>query len=150
MFYMIIALLAGAFIVFGRVINSNLAIKIGIFKGTFINYVVGLIFAVGYFAVETSAFNQGRIDLSILPWWAWLGGLTGVLVVVLSSYITPKISSFAQTLLVFIGQLFAGIVIDYFSSGSVSIGKIIGGALVLAGLLYNTKVDQEYLSPKSI
>ena len=141
MFYILMALSAGALIVIGRVINSNLAIKIGIFKGSVINYVVGLIFAAGYLAVEMFLFNPANVNLAILPWWAWLGGLTGVMVIVLSNYITPKISSFAQTLLVFIGQLFAGVIIDYFSSGSVSIGKIIGGALVLAGLVYNTRVD---------
>ena len=135
------ALSAGALIVIGRVINSNLAIKVGIYKGTVINYVVGLIFAAAYLVIEMSLFNPAKINFTIIPWWAWLGGLTGVMVIVLSNYITPKISSFAQTLLVFIGQLFAGVIIDYFSSGSISIGKIIGGALVLAGLVYNTRVD---------
>ena len=135
------ALSAGALIVISRVINSNLAIKIGIFKGAVINYMVGLIFAAAYLVIEMSLFNPVKVNFTILPWWAWLGGLTGVMVIVLSNYITPKISSFAQTLLVFIGQLFAGVIIDYFSSGSVSIGKIVGGALVLAGLVYNTRVD---------
>ena len=141
MLYILMALSAGALIVIGRVINSNLAIKVGIFKGTMINYVVGLIFAAGYLIVEIFILNPEKVNIAIIPWWAWLGGLTGVMVIVLSNYITPKISSFAQTLLVFIGQLFAGVIIDYFSSGSVSIGKIIGGALVLAGLVYNTRVD---------
>ena len=141
MLYILMALSAGALIVIGRVINSNLAIKIGIFKGAVINYIVGLIFAAAYLVVEMFLFDPAKANLAVLPWWAWLGGLTGVMVIVLSNYITPKISSFAQTLLVFIGQLFAGVIIDYFSSGSVSIGKIIGGALVLAGLVYNTRVD---------
>ena len=141
MLYILMALSAGALIVIGRVINSNLAIKVGIYKGTVINYVVGLIFAAAYLVIEMSLFNPAKINFTIIPWWAWLGGLTGVMVIVLSNYITPKISSFAQTLLVFIGQLFAGVIIDYFSSGSISIGKIIGGALVLAGLVYNTRVD---------
>jgi len=144
MIYILMALFAGGLIVFTRVINSNLAVKIGIFNGTFFNYFVGLIFALGYLGLESMSHQGGKIRFEVLPWWAWLGGLTGVLVLMLSNYITPKISSFVQTLLVFIGQLFAGIVIDYFTSGNVSIGKVLGGALVLAGLIYNTNVDRKF------
>lgn len=147
MIYILMALIAGGLIVFTRVTNSNLAEKIGTFNGTFFNYFVGLIFAFVYLGISGAFQENGKLVFSSLPWWAWLGGLTGVLVMVLTNYITPKISSFVQTLLVFIGQLFAGIVIDFFTTGTISFGKVIGGALVLAGLIYNTNVDRE-LKPK--
>ncbi len=43
MLYMIIAICAGISITVARLINSNLADRIGIFQGTFYNYAIGLI-----------------------------------------------------------------------------------------------------------
>ena len=43
MLYMIIAICAGISITVARLINSNLADRIGTFQGTFYNYAVGLI-----------------------------------------------------------------------------------------------------------
>jgi transporter family-2 protein len=83
------------------------------------------------------------VKLLSIPIWAYLGGMTGVLVVTLSSYITPKISAFYQTLFVFVSQLFVGIIIDYVSLNQLSAGKIVGGLLVLSGLTYNLLVDRK-------
>ncbi|RHW65938.1 EamA-like transporter family protein, partial [Clostridium botulinum] len=66
----------------------------------------------------------------------------GVLVIVLSSYVTPKISSFYLTLIIFIGQLFVGIIIDYFTLNKLSLGNMLGGLLVLIGLTYNLLIDK--------
>lgn len=52
--------------------------------------------------------------LQSIPIAVYLGGLVGVIVISLSNYITPKISAFYLTLLIFIGQLFAGTIIDFF------------------------------------
>lgn len=92
--------------------------------------------------ISNERLNISSVKLSSIPLWAYLGGLTGVLVVVLSSYITPKISSFYLTLLIFIGQLFIGIIIDYFTLNKFSIGEIAGGFLVLIGLTYNLLLDK--------
>ncbi len=43
--YFFISILAGVSIVVARIINSNLAEKIGIFQGTFFNYITGLLFS---------------------------------------------------------------------------------------------------------
>ncbi|EPS51392.1 hypothetical protein CFSAN002368_13078 [Clostridium botulinum A1 str. CFSAN002368] len=44
MLYLFIAVLAGASIVAGRIINSNLAEKIGIFQGTFLTMLLDYYF----------------------------------------------------------------------------------------------------------
>jgi uncharacterized membrane protein YdcZ (DUF606 family) len=80
--------------------------------------------------------------LQSIPIAVYLGGLVGVIVISLSNYITPKISAFYLTLLIFIGQLFTGTIIDFFLSHELSTGKIIGGILVLIGLTYNLLVDR--------
>jgi transporter family-2 protein len=143
MFYLVISFLAGITTVVSRIINSNLAKKIGIFQGTFFNYVVGLFFASLFFLLSSESFSFSSISLCSVPFWAYLGGITGIIVVVLSSYLTPRISSFYLTLLIFVGQLFMGIIIDYVSTSKLSPGKIIGGLFVLLGFSYNLLVDKK-------
>lgn len=143
MLYILVSVLAGVTIVVSRTINSNLASRIGIFQGTFFNYVVGLFFSIIFMLFSSEHLNNIATKLHSIPLWAYLGGLAGVSTIVLSNYIIPKISAFYLTLLIFIGQLFMGIIIDYFSSNTISIGKILGGLLVLAGLAYNLMLDKK-------
>ena len=150
MLYILLSILAGISIVLGRVINSNLASRIGIFQGTFFNYVVGLLFSAIFLIFSSEAFDISRTTLYSIPFWAYLGGLSGVLVITLSNYTAPRMSAFYLTLLVFIGQLFAGIVIDYITLNKLSIGKVIGGLLVLMGLTYNLIVDKRQEGVKDI
>lgn len=139
--YILLAIIAGVSIVLSRIINFNLADKIGVFQGTLFNYIFGLTFS-GIFLVlsNENIFNEIN-TLRDVPWWAYLGGFVGVGVVALSTYITPKISVFYLTIFIFIVQLFLGGVIDYITLHELSMGKIIGGMLVLVGLIYNVRLD---------
>lgn len=137
MFYVIIALLAGVSVVISRMVNYKLAEKIGLLQSTFFNYVVGLVFSIVILLLSKELFTSTIPHLTPIQTFVYLGGVLGVIVVMLSSYMTPRISSFYLTLFIFIGQLFTGGIIDYFTLGQFSLGKIIGGILVLAGLIYN-------------
>ncbi|MDZ5001606.1 EamA-like transporter family protein, partial [Clostridium perfringens] len=95
-----------------------------------------------FFILTRDYINIGTSSFSSVPFYAYLGGAIGILVVLLSNYTTPKVSSFSLSLLVFIGQLSIGILIDYFSYSTVSIGKLIGGLLILFGLSYNMILDK--------
>ena len=52
MIYILLAILAGISIVTSRVINFSLADKIGVFQGTFFNYVVGLLFSIIFLVIS--------------------------------------------------------------------------------------------------
>lgn len=149
MLYICIAILAGCSIAIARVINANLATQIGIFQGTFFNYITGLAFSLLFLVFSNESFNMSYTTLQSIPFLAYLGGLVGVVVIGLSNYIIPKISSFYLTLLIFIGQLGMGIVLDFFSSHEISIGKIVDGLLVLMGLTYNLIIDRTDISVQS-
>ena len=138
-----LAILAGVCIVVSRTINANLASVIGIFQGTIFNYIVGLIFSIVFLLFSSERASISHINLNSVPWWAYLGGVVGVLVVALSSYITPKISAFYLTIIIFIAQFFVGIIIDYLTLNIFSPGKVIGGLLVFTGLTYNLFLDRK-------
>lgn len=139
-FIFLLSVAAGASTVIARNINSILANKIGLLEGTFFNYITGLTTSIALLLVSGEVIKLFSANYSELPLSAYLGGLVGVMVVSLSNVVTPKISAFYLTLIMFVGQLFSGIVIDYIAIGYVSIGKLLGGVLVVAGLLYNLKV----------
>ncbi len=131
MLYMIIAICAGISITVARLINSNLADRIGTFQGTFYNYAVGLIVSLLLLLFNKEPSLLSTKTLLNVPVWAYLGGLLGVVVVAASNLVTPKISAFYLTIIIFVGQIFAGIIIDYYFSNIISKGTIIGGLLVL-------------------
>ena len=141
--YILIAILAGVSVVISRIFNSIIADEIGTLQGTFINYLTGLVAAFILFILSKEYLNIGSINYSSIPFYSYLGGAIGILVVLLSNYTTPKVSNFSLSLLVFIGQLSIGILIDYYSYSTVSIGKVIGGILILFGLSYNMIIDKK-------
>lgn len=145
LFYFSMAVLAGISIVVARIINANLANRIGLFQGTVFNYLTGVLFSLIFLLFSKEMLSLGNIDLKSIPIWAYFGGIVSVAVVVLSSYVTPKISVFYQTLFVFIGQLFVGIIVDFVVLNQLSIGKVIGGILVLVGLTLNLVLDTKSL-----
>ncbi|MGV8982999.1 DMT family transporter [Clostridium sp.] len=145
MVYIILAVLCGCITIISMIINSHLAKKIGVLKGTLINYIVGLLSTIILMLIVNSSLKLSYSSFTKIPWWALLGGMIGVVVVASSNIVLPKIPTIYTTLLIFIGQLFTGILIDYFRVGFVSKGKIIGGLLILLGLLYNSNVEKKEL-----
>lgn len=149
MLYVIAAIVSGIAIVIARIVNFKLADKIGIAQGTFFNNLIGLIFSILVFFISGNIFSFDNISFAHGSIFIYLGGFLGVIVVSLSSYMTPKLSAFYFTLFVFIGQLFTAIFIDYVTLDILSIGKIVGGILVLSGLIYNLKIDSAYNNNKT-
>lgn len=142
-FAAVLAVLAGVSIVVSRIINANLGDKIGVFSSTFFNYIVGFTISLFILLFTKEVANVTNLPLGDVPFWGYLGGFLGVIVVSLSSVAAPKISAFYMTLFCFIGQLSVGIIIDYVTLGTLSPGKVIGGILVLVGLSYNLNVDKK-------
>jgi len=139
----IVSVLAGVSVVFGRIFNSKMAEKMGLFQGAFINYIAGVIVSILLTLVMREYLVFSHEQFMGIPLWAYLGGILGIGIVVLSSYLTHKVSAFYLTLLIFLGQLATGVLIDYFVSREIPFGKSVGGVLVVAGFLYNLKIDHE-------
>lgn len=139
MFFIMISIISGAIVVISRILNTRLSEKVGLLESSFYNYLTGLISALILFALVKDKFTSSQ--LSTIPIWAYLGGVLGIIIVILSSVVTSKMSSFYITLIIFIGQLFSGIIIDCLTIKTIPIQKIIGGLLVILGLGYNLYID---------
>lgn len=143
--YLILAILGGVSIVVARSVNSKLATHIGIFEGTLFNYITGLVTSIIVFIISGNLSAVKDIGNSNIPLWAYVGGLIGIMVVTLSSFVATKISVFYLTIIMFIGQIFTGVAVDYFREGNLSLSKILGGLIVAVGLGYNLIIDSKTL-----
>ncbi|WP_160680208.1 DMT family transporter [Clostridium sp. C8-1-8] len=146
MFYILLSVIGGAFVTLSMIINGNLGERIGGLKGTLINYITGLAFAVVLFLAAKltgNALSIDKINIAGIPAYAFFGGMLGVCVIVLSNKVIPKIPAIYSMVLMFVGQLIMGMVIDYFSFNKFSIGKLIGSIFIILGLLYNFNVDKK-------
>ncbi len=139
----ILIMLVGANTVLCRYLNAYSDRYNGLSMSTLANYVTGLATAFAVlliFGDSTAVLSVGA--LSFRKVMMFLGGFFGVALVELCIYITPRLPAFLGTVLIFVSQLAAGLAIDYILSGSISVGKMLGGALVLLGLAHYTWVGR--------
>ena len=132
---------AGVCIVLARTLNAKLADSTSVPISTFYNYFIGLIVSVPAFLI----LGRNEItEFAISPhWYIYLGGVLGVCVVLTSSITALKISAFYLTLLIFVGQVFSGILIDAVIAQEIALRNLIGGLLVAVGLGVNLLMDRE-------
>ncbi|MFU0824610.1 DMT family transporter [Clostridium sp.] len=144
MIYIILAFASGVLTLLSMIVNSSLGKRIGEFQSSFVNFFVGVISALILVLIIERKISFSE-KLHGIPIWAYLGGFLGVMVVIISNIIIPKIPTIYSTLLIFIGQLFTGIVLDYLTGMEISKGKVVGGLLILAGMAYNSMIDRKEL-----
>lgn len=134
----IIAVLAGVTIVVTRMLNARLSEYVGAHMSTFMNFLTGLLGAIVLAFFMKVKFNEiPKLSVQQLP--LYLGGVVSVAMVFIANVITKKIPAYQLTLLMFVTQLFAGIILDVLFYSIFSGGKLVGGAFVLLGLFVSMK-----------
>jgi len=86
-------------------------------------------------------FARGGEQLSqwrSVPWYMWLAGGLGVILVLTLSATFPRLGATAAIVLVILGQLLVGIVIDHYGFLGVNVraidgGRVLGAAALLVG-----------------
>ena len=138
-----VSFIAGVNIVISRTLNARLADMSSVSISTFYNYLIGLILSIPVFMLLGS--NEIVLTELIISrhWYIYLGGALGVCVVMISNVIVIKLSAFYLTLLIFIGQVFSGVLIDIIISQAFSVRNLTGGVLVAAGLCLNLLLDNK-------
>lgn len=74
------------------------------------------------------------------PWWNWIGGPLGALIVLAGAALTARLGAALFIALVVGGQLLCSLVLDHFAlvglnEQPVTLGRLLGAALVVAGVL---------------
>ena len=139
----ILSFATGVTIVVSRTTNARLAENTSVLSSTFFNYIIGIIVAVPVclaFGRGEPAFTGFAFSPNIV---IYLGGIAGVCVVLLSNVTVARVSAFFLSLLVFIGQVFSGLLVDMVLSQTFSPRNMIGATFVTAGLCVNLLLDRK-------
>ncbi len=138
---LVLSILAGFSIVMSRTTNSALAKNVGALNGSLINHAVGLPLAL----IITVFFQADALTLlsgDLKAFWVYLGGALGVIVVMLFNVVMANLTSFRVTILSFVGQTFAGVLIDVLMGNNITLQSLFGGLLVALGMLLNIIIDR--------
>lgn len=115
------------------------------------------------YLASTVSFTVGAIFLAILtllnqqslgvsgaivennPWWMWLGGFLGVVVLTVNILLFPRLGGVQTAVLPIFGQILMGIIIDQFGlffspKTSLTVVRVIGILLVVLGVLVTVGV----------
>jgi transporter family-2 protein len=138
---MVSTLLIGAILPVQAVLNTKLGKQTGgPLISSLLSFLVGLIalFVINLFTNYT-AFSNMKL-LSVSPWYVWMGGLLGAIYVTCVIFVNQQQGVALTFALVVAGQIFISLLIDHFGLlGSIvrpiSIPKIIGALLIIAGLV---------------
>lgn len=136
---MIAVVLAGGATALQAPTNARMMTAVGSpVNAAFVSFAVGTA-ALGILAV----ILQTRPDMAAargLPWYAWVGGLYGAIFVVAAAWGVPRLGVALTITLMVAGQLLIGLILDHFgafgtTAHPISLGRIAGVALVVAGVL---------------
>ncbi|MGW0811148.1 DMT family transporter [Nonomuraea sp. NPDC002799] len=130
LFLILLALLNGILIGTSRAVNGQLSTRVGAFKASVWNHVVGFVFLTAVLLVLRT-----WPDLSDVPLAAYVGGVFGALFVAVNSHVFPRLGAMNASLLVISGQVLSAVVIDWVVQRSAPAPlRLLGVVLVLAGL----------------
>lgn len=141
MLMILLAVLGGVLTTLSMVVSSSIGKKIGLIQSTIIHYIGGLIGGVFILIGLGSKTVPSITEMSTMPFYIFLGGIMGVIVVYTSNIVIPKIPVVYSTLLMFSGQMLCAIIIDAIVMGDFSWVKLLGAIIVVLGILYNSRVD---------
>lgn len=143
-----ISFASGISMVLSRTANARLAEKTGALQGSLVNHLVGLpITVILAFAVAASnGTSASAVAGGSFQPWIYFGGVLGVVVVMVLNITVPKIPAFQLTLLVFIGQVFTGILLDIVAGSYHTGATLWGGIIIAAGIAVNMILERIFTS----
>ena len=132
-----LALLTGLTVVISRTINGALGKRTTASLSAWYNHLVGLMGSVAVLVILgfPGWIPFDHINLSNV--WIFTGGLLGVLAVTFSNFLINHVSSYSMTLLLFVGQITGGVLLDIFLEGSFAPIQILAGLIIVIGFSLN-------------
>jgi transporter family-2 protein len=109
--YVLLAIANGLMAVSSRIANAALSGRIGSLAGSLVNHAVGALVSG---ALLAAGLGAGEVHLAGAPWWAWTGGVLGVLVVGASNAAVRAAGATLFGVVLVAGQLATSAVIDHF------------------------------------
>jgi transporter family-2 protein len=138
--WILLASAAGACIALQAAANGSLRTNLGDPRyATFFSICGTIVTAVVVMLALRPAFPSAAA-MRAAPWWNWIGGPLGALIVLAGAALTPKLGSAAFIAAVVAGQLVCSLALDHFGlmnlpQQQLTLGRFAGAALVFAGVV---------------
>lgn len=132
-----VALIAGVTMAVQGSLNSALSKVIGLLEATFMVHITGtLIVVTALFVLKLGRGNLA--NLADAPWYTWLGGILGILIVYGVMFSIPKLGVSVATTAIIVGQVLTACLIDHFGMFGLdkvafTWWKLLGIALLASG-----------------
>ncbi len=107
------AMASGVLMAVQGTLNSLLSKTIGLIETTLVVHITGSIMI----GIIFLAVRMGKSDLSTFwkaPWYAYLGGIIGVVIIYLVAASIPKVGAANATTAIIVGQVLTALIIDNF------------------------------------
>lgn len=139
LFSIVLIIMAGGATALQAPTNARLMTAVGSpVNAAFVSFAVGTA-VLGLMAV----LFQTRPDMVAarsLPWYAWIGGLYGVVFVIAATWGVPRLGVALTITLMVAGQLLISLILDHFGAFGapqqpINLGRLAGVALVIGGVL---------------
>ncbi|MFN8109487.1 MAG: DMT family transporter [Thermoleophilia bacterium] len=128
------AALGGGLIAAQAPINARLKVAVGSpFLSAALSFLVGTIILVT--AVVATGATHGVTGAGSAPWWAWLGGLCGAILVTSTLVAAPRVGATATFVAVIAGQVLVAIAIDRFGMFGLPVRNISPERVAALGLI---------------
>lgn len=132
------ALIVGAMLPTQAAINAHLRLFVGSpFRSGLISVLVSTLAMTTIVALNVGV--ERPVALGGAPWWIWIGGLLGIVVVVGSLMLAPRLGAAALFAGVICGQLLTSMLLDHFGLLGYAVSRVtptrlLGAALLLLSL----------------
>jgi uncharacterized membrane protein YdcZ (DUF606 family) len=141
-FILTLAFVNGCATVISKMINYRCTKFLGTYNGSLVNYVVASVLSFILLLVS-SRFQVDLYSFAQAPWWMYLGGAFGIVAFIISMITLSHLKVMESTILLLVGQLTAGILFDSFVFRNLNPGKLLGIAIVAAGIIWDNKICTE-------
>lgn len=140
MLWIFLAAAAGSFIALQAAANASLRANLGDVRyAAFFSICGTIVTAVAVMLLLRPPFPTAAAFRSA-PWWNWIGGPLGALIVLSGAFLTPKLGSAAFIAAVVAGQVVCSLLLDHFgwmdlARQEITPGRAFGAVLVVSGVL---------------
>ncbi|WP_411383240.1 DMT family transporter [Pseudomonas sp. L7] len=137
---LLVALLAGAAVPFQAGSNAALGRLLGHpLWAAGVSLLVSLMMLVPALLLMRAPMPQLQ-NLAQAPWWAWLGGVAGVIYITAALVLTPRLGAAGFIVCVIAGQVLSSLLIDQFGlmglpEKPVNLPRLLGVAMIVGGML---------------
>lgn len=137
------SIVSGATLVIQRCANGKLAEKTSVMASTYCSYLIGAIISlIALFVLgsDEAIFSGFTFSSNYI---IYLGGALGTMIVICSNICVQKVPAFYLAILMFVGQVFTGLIVDAMIYGTFTSLNLIGGSLVSLGLILDMVLDRK-------